>query len=67
MAPDPRCVAIHEVLQEGLARVSDVPFGIQESWRDLQEHFRLSQCRNVQVSEDITEVLLRHRGAEDAD
>lgn len=64
---DPGDVLIHPILQELAAALADVARIVKQSVLGLDKRFRLAQCRHVQISQDITQVLLRQSGTDGPD
>src|SRR5690606_35176882 len=63
----PGYIPVHPVLQKTLARCADISAFIEQTFPDLNERFRLPQCRHIQVGENIAQMLLRYGRADGAD
>ena len=67
MRLDPRDIPVHPALQELAAIGTDSTRRVEQTFLRLDEAFRLTERRAVQVGEHVAQVLLRHRGADGAD
>ena len=67
MLDNPRAVSIHPGLQELSAGGPDAFVGLEEALLRVNKRFGLIERRDVEVGQDVSQVLLRHGGTQDAD